>query len=154
MAAILAWRAGRREEAGRRDGAAAWETRGSRRAKGCAARRSGLSSPRTWSRNVSAVAFDTLKFAKTLRDKAKFSPEQAEGLSEAFAQAGADQLATKTAIADLRSDLRETVLRLEAAIKSAIVGCKADILKWMFGTIGFQTVVILGAVLALSRFGH
>ena len=132
---------------------------------------------------MSAVAFDTLKFAQTLRDKAKFTPEQAEGLSEAFAQASADQLATKSDItdlrtdvkadiadlrtavkidiadlrtelkvdiADLRSDLREAELRLEAKIEAT----KADILKWMFGTIGFQTIVILGAVLALSRFGH
>jgi gas vesicle protein len=143
---------------------------------------------------VSAVAFDTLKFAQTLRDKAKFSPEQAEGLSEAFSQASADQLATKsdiaelrtdlkteiaglrsdlkaeiaevrsvlkaeiaevrsdlkTEIADVRSDLRAVELRLETKIESV----KSDILKWMFGTIGFQTVVILGAVLALSRFGR
>jgi hypothetical protein len=103
---------------------------------------------------VSAVAFDTLKFAQTLRDKAKFTPEQAEGLSEAFAQASADQLATKADIADLRADLRETELRLEARITSTVADCKAEILKWMFGTIGFQTVVILGAVLALSHFGH
>jgi hypothetical protein len=110
---------------------------------------------------MSAVAFDTLKFAQTLRDKAKFTPEQAEGLSEAFAQASADQLASKADItdlqtavkidiADLRSDLRESELRLEAKIETT----KADILKWMFGTIGFQTIIILGAVLALSRFGH
>ena len=132
---------------------------------------------------MSAVAFDTLKFAQTLRDKAKFTPEQAEGLSEAFAQASADQLATKADvtdlrsdikvditdlrtdlkveitdlrtelkvdIADLRSDLREAELRLEAKIETT----KAEILKWMFGTIGFQTIVILGAVLALTRFGH
>ena len=132
---------------------------------------------------MSAVAFDTLKFAQTLRDKAKFTPEQAEGLSEAFAQASADQLATrsditdlrtdvkadiadlrtavkidiadlrtelKVDIVDLRSDLREAELRLEAKIEAT----KADILKWMFGTIGFQTIVILGAVPALSRFGH
>jgi hypothetical protein len=121
---------------------------------------------------VSAVAFDTLKFAQTLRDKAKFTPEQAEGLSEAFAQASAEQHATKADIiglrvdvkadindlrneikvdiADLRSDLRESELRLETKIEAT----KADILKGMFGTIGFQTIVILGAVLALSRFGH
>jgi hypothetical protein len=103
---------------------------------------------------VSAVAFDTLKFAQTLRDKAKFTPEQAEGLSEAFAQASADQLATKSDISglrsDLRSDLREAELRLEAKIEAT----RAEILKWMFGTIGFQTIVILGAVLALSRFAH
>ena len=132
---------------------------------------------------MSAVAFDTLKFAQTLRDKAKFSPEQAEGPSEAFAQASADQLATKSdiaelrtdletdigelrtdleteiaglrsdlkaEIADVRSDLRAVELRLETKIESV----KTDILKWMFGTIGFQTVVILGAVFALSRFAH
>ena len=55
-----------------------------------------------------------------------------------------------TEIADVRSDLRATELRLEAMIAE----CKTDILKWMFGTIGFQTVVILGAVLGLSRFGR
>ncbi len=165
---------------------------------------------------MSAVAFDTLKFAQTLRDKAKFTPEQAEGLSEAFAQASADQLATKSDIADLRtelkadigdlraelkadigdlraelkadigdlraelkadigdlraelkvdiadlrtelkvdiaelrSDLREAELRSAAKIETT----KSEILKWMFGAIGFQTIVILGAVLALSRFGH
>ena len=99
---------------------------------------------------MSAVAFDTLKFAQTLRDKAKFTPEQAEGLSEAFAQASADQLATKADITDLRSELREAELRLETKIETT----KSEILKWMFGTIGFQTIVILGAVLALSRFGH
>jgi hypothetical protein len=103
---------------------------------------------------VSAVAFDTLKFAQALRDKAKFTPEQAEGLSEAFAQASADQLATKADItglrSDFRSDLREAELRLEAKIEAT----RAEILNWMFGTIGFQTIVILGAVLALSRFGR
>ncbi len=114
---------------------------------------------------MAAVAFDTLKFAQTLREKAKFSPEQAEGLAEAFAHASADQLATKGDVADLRSDvkadianlrseikadLRELELRLEAKIETT----KSDTLKWMFGTIGFQTIVILGAVLALSRFGH
>ena len=103
---------------------------------------------------MSAVAFDTLKFAQTLRDKAKLTPEQAEGVSEAFAQASSEQLAAKSDISalrsDLQSDLRQVELRLEAKIESF----KADILKWMFGTIGFQTVVILGAVLALSRFGH
>jgi hypothetical protein len=31
---------------------------------------------------------------------------------------------------------------------------KADILKWMFGAIGFQTVLILGAVIALIRIIH
>lgn len=49
---------------------------------------------------------------------------------------------------NLKSEVRETELRLEAKIEAT----KADIVKWMFGTIGFQTIPILGAVIALARF--
>ena len=45
---------------------------------------------------MSAVAFDTLKFAQTFRDKAKLSPEQAKGISEAFAAATSEEMVTKT----------------------------------------------------------
>lgn len=106
---------------------------------------------------MSTVTFDTLKFAKTLREKAKMTPEQAEGISEAFADATDQQLATKTDIANLRTemtslrtelktDIRETELRLETKIEAT----KSEILKWMFG----QTLVILGVLIALLRFGH
>lgn len=50
---------------------------------------------------MSAVAFDTLKFAQNLRDKANFSPAQAEGVSQAFSEAITDQLATRGDLADL-----------------------------------------------------
>lgn len=58
----------------------------------------------------------------------------------------------------LETKLKETELRLDARIKEAefrleakIEATRSEIIKWMFGTIGFQTLVILGAVLALSR---
>ena len=143
------------------------------------------------------AAFDTLKFAQTLRDKAKLSPEQAEGISQAFAEATSDQLATKADISDVgaeiaglrsdlgreigglradlgkeiaglradlgreigglradmgkleastRRDIRESELKTEAKIEAT----KAEILKWMFG----QTLLIVGVVMALLRFGH
>jgi hypothetical protein len=151
---------------------------------------------------MSAVAFDTLKFAQNLRDKANFSPAQAEGVSQAFSEAITDQLATrgdladlatkadigdlrkemgafrlqakgdiaelrtgtKDDIADLRTgtkddiaDLRremaafrlqwkEDLARLEVKIEST----RSEILRWMFG----QTLLILGAVLAIGRFWH
>jgi len=57
---------------------------------------------------------------------------------------------TKADISGLSRDLRETELRLEARVESV----KADILKWMFGTIGFQTLVLLGAILAIARALH
>ena len=46
--------------------------------------------------------------------------------------------------------VREAELRLETKIETV----KADILKWMFGTIGFQTLVLLGAILALAKALH
>ena len=54
-----------------------------------------------------------------------------------------DDLATK-------ADLRE----VKAELKVEIELVKSEIIKWMFGTIGFQTVIILGAVIALARTAH
>ncbi|WP_342105198.1 hypothetical protein [Methylobacterium sp. SI9] len=54
---------------------------------------------------MAAVASDTLKFARTLREKAKLSPEQAEGLADARAEALQGDLVTK---ADLRAELADT----------------------------------------------
>ena len=88
---------------------------------------------------MSSVPSDTLKFAQTLRDKAKLTPEQAEGLSQAFSDATGEQIATN-------SDLNERKLELEAKIEAV----KAEILKWMFG----QTLIILGAVFAMVRMIH
>ncbi len=83
-----------------------------------------------------SVAFDTLKFAQTLRDKAHVPQDQAEGIAQAFADALAEEMVTKT--------------HLDGRLEST----KYDIQKWAIGTMGFQTIVILGAVLALSRLGR
>jgi RNA-binding protein YhbY len=85
---------------------------------------------------MAGVAFDTLKFARTLRDKAKLSSEQAEGLADAMAEALQGDLVTK---ADLRAELAET---------------RAEIVRWVAGLIGFQTLAIIGAVVALARSLH
>jgi hypothetical protein len=39
------------------------------------------------------------------------------------------------------------------ATKIDLAEAKADILKWMFGAIGFQTMAILGGVALLLRLG-
>ncbi|MBY6240773.1 CCDC90 family protein [Methylosinus sp. Sm6] len=129
-----------------------------------------------------AVAFDTLKFVKRL-EAGGFTQSQASAAAEAFAEATSQELATKTElkaefaalrsdlkaeftalrseitavrseletkIAEVRSESRENKLGLEAKIEAS----KAELVKWMFGTVGFQTLVVLGAVLALSKFMH
>jgi hypothetical protein len=63
------------------------------------------------------MAIDTLKVAKRLRE-AGFTEPQAEALIAAVQEGteGAD-LATKMDIGDLRSELRQAELRLEARIE-------------------------------------
>ena len=50
----------------------------------------------------------------------------------------------------MKAELRQAELRLEARIEAA----KAETIKWVVSAIGFQTVVIVGAVVALSRQLH
>ncbi|WP_428484959.1 coiled-coil domain-containing protein [Rhodopila sp.] len=92
---------------------------------------------------MSAAPFDTHEVVKELKASG-FTDAQAEALTRVVRDVhntGMANLATKTdlAVFATRSDLAET---------------KADILKWMVSTIGIQTVVIIGAVVALVRMGH
>ncbi|MCJ2019282.1 CCDC90 family protein [Methylobacterium sp. E-065] len=124
---------------------------------------------------MSAVAFDTLKFARALRDKAKLSPEQAEGLADALVDVFDGNLATKADIRDVQADIQrvrsevETLkvqtradieaLRLTTkadieAVKGAIAAAKVETVRWLVGAIGFQTLAVLGAVVALTRTIH
>lgn len=82
---------------------------------------------------MSPVLFDTLRLSRTLRDRGHFTPEQAEALAEALGEAAQSDLVTK---ADLKAEIAEA---------------KADILKWIIGAIGFQTIVILGAIVSLIK---
>ncbi|MBK5960996.1 DUF1640 domain-containing protein [Rhodoplanes elegans] len=107
---------------------------------------------------MTIATFDSLKFARALREKAKMSAEQAEGFADAISEAIQSDLASKADVTAVRTEIKDTEQRLDARIKEAelrleasIAASKAEILKWMFGTIGFQTLIILGAVLALSR---
>ncbi len=105
---------------------------------------------------MTAVLFDTLRLSRTLRDKGNFSAEQAEALAEALGDAAQDNLATKADIAALRGDIagvksEVAALAANAATRADIADAKADILKWVVGAIGFQTVVILGAIVSLIK---
>jgi len=53
----------------------------------------------------------------------------------------------KTDIAELKAELKTDI----AEVKAAIAEVKADILRWMVGAIGFQTVAPLWTVIALVR---
>jgi hypothetical protein len=104
------------------------------------------------------VAIDTLKVAKRLR-QAGFTEPQAEAVVAAVQDAtGGADLATKdditgvkAEIAELRSELRQSELRLEAKIEAI----KADILNRVFGlilvTLVVNIVAIVGAMFAVAK---
>jgi len=109
---------------------------------------------------MNALLFDTLRLSRTLRDKGHFTSEQAEALAEALGEASHGDLATKADLADLatKADLAAAIAELRTKLKTEIVelkseiaGIKIELLKWIIGAIGFQTVVILGALISLIR---
>ena len=50
-----------------------------------------------------------------------------------------------------RESLDLRLAELRADIGRDLAATKADILKWMFGTVGFQTLTIIGGLTALFR---
>ena len=87
---------------------------------------------------MAAVAFDTHTHVKRLTS-AGFTEAQAEAMT---------QLVTSAREADASGNATKAdVATLEARISKA----EADIIKWVAGMIGFQTIAVLGAVVALVR---
>jgi hypothetical protein len=84
---------------------------------------------------MAVVALDTHEVVKDLK-AAGFTDEQAEAVTRAVRKAQEVDLSNLVTKTDLQVRLAET---------------KAEILKWMVSSIGVQTVVIIGAVIALVR---
>ena len=89
---------------------------------------------------MSVAVFNTHAFVKRLT---------AAGMPEAQAEALADEL---TPLIDERLATKDDLANL--ATKADLAEVKADLMKWTFGAIGFQTVIVLGAVIALARVSH
>jgi hypothetical protein len=88
---------------------------------------------------MASVAFDTLKLAQRL-EAAGFPPKQAQDMASAISETIIDTVVTREYL-----DLRLGEIRVELA------ALKAEMLKWMFGAVGLQTLAILGGVAALFR---
>ena len=80
---------------------------------------------------MTTITFDTLAYVKTLRG-AGFTEPQAEAQASALAtvlKSGTDELATKQDIRDVRQDMREMELRIDARLEAM----KSELLKWVIG---------------------
>lgn len=99
---------------------------------------------------MSAVAFDTLKLARALRDRGKLTPEQAEGVAEALSEAFREEIATKGDLAALSAEIKTEIKteiklaesRLEAKVEAAQVG----IVKWLVPLLLGQAALIAALV--------
>ncbi len=107
---------------------------------------------------MTAITFDTLKLTQRLRDKAKYSPEQAEHTAEAIAETFVEwqeQLVTKENLQTFKSEMKSDFRVLEAEMKNTesrletkIAESKSDLIKWVVG-MGFAqmiTAIILGVL--------
>ena len=102
---------------------------------------------------MSALTIDTLSVAEILR-KSGMTDAQALGIVDALRQIDAPSLATKEDIGQIKADmvlLKVDIASMETKLELKLAEAKAEILKWMFGAMGFQTFVILGAVFAAIR---
>lgn len=73
---------------------------------------------------MSMVAFDTLRFAQTLREKAKLTIEQAEGISEAFADATSEQMVTKSYLDTKLKEMQLTIGSMIVALGGILIAIK------------------------------
>jgi hypothetical protein len=71
--------------------------------------------------------FDTLRLSRTLREKGRFPPEQAEALAKALGEVMQDELATKADVGGVKSDLAAVKAELTAEIGRAEADLKAEI---------------------------
>ena len=70
---------------------------------------------------MAAVAFDTLKLARKLRDTAQMSVEQAEGVADALAEAmSGAELATKPDIRELEQSTQASIRELEQSTQASL----------------------------------
>ncbi|MGQ0594058.1 MAG: coiled-coil domain-containing protein [Gammaproteobacteria bacterium] len=75
---------------------------------------------------MNAIAFDTLKFAKRLKE-AGFTEQQAEALASAEAEFIEHNLATKRDILEVKRELKEVETGLRRELKEVEAGLKRDI---------------------------
>ncbi|MGH8568195.1 MAG: hypothetical protein ACREXU_09260 [Gammaproteobacteria bacterium] len=78
---------------------------------------------------MSAIAFDTLKFAKRLKE-AGFTEQQAEALADAEADLIEQNFATKRDIADIKrdiADIKRDLAEVRAEVKRDIADLKREI---------------------------
>ena len=104
---------------------------------------------------MGAIAFDTLKFAKRLKEGG-FTEPQAEALAAAEAEFIEENLATKRDVAELKRDMKELEVTLRRDMKELEVTLRRDIealrveLKRDMKDLEYRMTIKLGTLLAVA----
>lgn len=93
---------------------------------------------------MSVAAFDPLKLARTLREKAKLSAEQVEGIADALSDAFRKEIATKADVRELEWRLTAKIDGSRAEMKSEIQSVKSERLRWIIPLLLAQMAVMIG----------
>ena len=98
---------------------------------------------------MSAGTLDTLAIARRLK-AVGFTEDQAEAVTGVLRDARETDLSTLAT----KSDLRAEIGNAKNELRTEIAEVKFEILKWVLSAIGFQTIVIVGAIVALMKGLH
>jgi hypothetical protein len=90
-----------------------------------------------------SLAFDTLKLAQRL-EAAGFPAKQAQDMAAAISDTIVETVVTRDYLDMRLAELRGTTTTNLAELK-------AEMMRWMFGAVGLQTLAILGGVAALFK---
>jgi hypothetical protein len=110
--------------------------------------------------SMSLVSLDTLAIARKLQ-AAGFSDVQADAVTGVIRDSRESDLTTLVTRSDLsleialvRSDLRVDIALVRSDLRTEIADTRYEILTWVLSAIGFQTIVVVGAVVALTKGLH
>ena len=103
---------------------------------------------------MNSVAFDTLKLSQRL-EAAGFPAKQAQDMASAFAETLGGAIVTREYFDVRLGEIDLRLAELRAQLSAQIAEAKAEMMRWMFGAVGLQTLAILGGVAALLKLlGH
>ncbi len=88
------------------------------------------------------VTFDTLKAARRLQDEAGFDEKQAAVLVSTFVEGVGENLATKTDLAALRSDVKDAAAQIRAEMREMVQRVYVRVGAMVAGASVFLTAVI------------
>lgn len=72
-------------------------------------------------------------------------------MADAMAEAMQSDLATKADLLSVRTELKGEMREVEFRLEAKIEATKANLIKWVVGIIGFQTIVLFGAAGTLAH---